>query len=262
MKKGIILVAFGTSEPEARGAFDNVTRMAKRRFDGIEIRWAYTSGMIRRKLAGHGETIDSPVTVLSRMRDEGFTHVAVQSLHVIAGGEFDKVRDSVAMFRRGPQSFEAIVLGMPLLASYDDLVRVGKALIASFPGERRSDEAVVLMGHGSKHHPADLAYIAAATVFHHLDGNVFLGTVEGHPAFDAVLRHCKAAGITKAWLVPFMLVAGDHARNDMAGDDVGSWSSRLGNEGIESVPVLKGLGESDEIAAIWLDHLDTAMKQL
>ena len=91
-KTGILLVTFGTSNAQARKAFDNIDRMAEKRFQDTEIRWAYTSHMIRKMLAKEGKNINSPVTALAKMHDDGFTHVAVQSLHVIAGEERSEER--------------------------------------------------------------------------------------------------------------------------------------------------------------------------
>ncbi|MDD2708504.1 MAG: sirohydrochlorin cobaltochelatase [Verrucomicrobiae bacterium] len=259
MKKGILLVAFGTSEPAAQTAYDNLSRQAAKRFADIPVRWAYTSGMIRRKLAGQGKLIDSPVTALAKMHDEGFTHVAVQSLHVVAGIEYEELREAVRLFGNGPSAFNRITLGQPLLGGNDDLQRTAKALLAEIPKQRQSNEAVILMGHGTGKHPADLAYVAAAAVFNQLDRMTFLGTVEGSPSFETVAQQCKAAGVKKAWLMPFMAVAGDHARNDMSGDDKDSWKSLLAAQGIQSECVLKGIAEYDSVAAIWMDHLAEAI---
>jgi len=262
MKRGVLLVTFGTSIPEARTAFENIERLARARFKGTEIRWAYTSGMIRRKIARQGVNIDSPAVALARMRDEGFTHVAVQSLHVIAGAEYDELRDVTAMFRGGPLAFRRLTLGLPLLASPSDMQRAVKAVLAEVPETRNSGDAVVLMGHGSEHHPADLAYVAAAAAFRDVDPMAFLGTVEGHPTLEDVLANVTGAGIKRAYLMPFMSVAGEHARNDMLGEEPDSWKAVFTKAGIECIPILKGMAEYDAIVAIWLDHLEQAFTAL
>ena len=254
-KTGILLVTFGTSIPEAAVAFDNIAKRAADRFPGTPVRWAYTARIIRRKLARGGKQIDSPSLALARMHDEGFTHVAVQSLHVIAGAEYDELAETVQAFGDGPNAFRQIVIGLPLLASLADLERVAGLVLAALPAERQAGDAVVLMGHGSEHHPADLAYTAAASVVSRMDALAFLGTVEGHPTLEDVLAQCKSAKVTKAYLVPFMSVAGDHARNDLAGDEEDSWKSVLEKAGIACVPVLRGMAENDAIVDVWLDHL-------
>jgi sirohydrochlorin cobaltochelatase len=261
-KEGILLVAFGTSIPEARKALDNIERRARERFPETEIRWAWTSAMIRRKLARRGESIDSPLIALAKMREEGFTRVAVQSLHTIPGVEFHQLQETVDIFRRGHHAFEAIALGPPLLASHADLERAVDGVLAAIPPRRRADEAVILMGHGSEKHAADLLYRAAAAAFAERDPLVLLGSVEGHPDLDRILARCREQKVQKAWLLPFMSVAGDHARNDLAGDDDDSWKSVLARHGIAAIPVLHGTAENDRLVDIWLDHLEAARKRL
>ncbi|MDY6852529.1 MAG: sirohydrochlorin cobaltochelatase, partial [Thermodesulfobacteriota bacterium] len=174
-KDGILLVAFGTSETNAKVSFDNIHRLAAKRFKSIPIRWAYTSDIIRRKLAKQGTEIDSPMVALAKMHDEGFTHVAVQSLHTIAGAEYDELKDTVSIFQKGSEAFDKIVLGRPLLWSFADMKQVVKAMLKEVPASRKKNEIVVLMGHGSEHHPGDLAYTAAAWMFQQADPLVFLG---------------------------------------------------------------------------------------
>ncbi len=262
MKTGILLVSFGTSDKEAKVSFENIERLAHKKFKDTEIRWAFTSGIIRRKLAKSGVMIDSPTVALSKMYDDGFTSIAVQSLHTIGGAEYDELKEIVAKFKVGPEAFDKIELGAPLLNSYADLLRVAKEMLNEVPKERKNDEAVVLMGHGNEHHYSDLAYIAAAKVFKELDPLAFVGTVEGHPTLETVVEQCKAAKVKKTYLIPFMSVAGDHAKNDMASDDDGSWKSVLEKNGITCVAVLKGSAEYDSIASIWIEHLETAMDKL
>ena len=259
MKKGILLVAFGTTVPEARKAFDNIEKCTRERFPGVEVRWAFTSSIIRKKLAAKGEKIDSIEEALERMQKDGFSDVYVQSLHTIAGVEYDETRDTLQKFRDRPVNFKTLVLGKPLLASYADLERTVKVMLASVPAGRKADEAVIFMGHGSADHPSDLAYLAFQSVVNKLDGNAYMATVEGKPELADVIPDLKKKGIKKAYLIPFMSVAGDHAMNDMAGDGDESWKTILSKNGIETVPVMKGSAEIDGIVKIWLDHLEKAM---
>ncbi len=260
-KTGILLVTFGTSNAEAREAFRTIERQAEKRFENVEIRWAYTSHMIRNILEREGTHVNSPVSALAKMHDDGFTHVAVQSLHVIAGEEYNQLKDTVQAFRRGPFGFEKLPLGKPLLASYEDVKEVCEAMLENVPEKRNEDEAVILMGHGT-HHQAGLSYLAVASVLNHMDNKAFLGTVEGHPTLDGVIKHCEAAGVKNAWLMPFMSVAGDHARNDMAGESDDSWKSVLEKNGIECNTVLTGMGEYDNVVKVWLHHLAEALEEV
>lgn len=261
MKKGILLVAFGTSVPQGRAAYDTINELARKRFDGTDLRWAYTSSFIRRKLARQGEQYDSPLVALGRMREEGYTHVAVQSLHIAPGAEFHDLAATVRHFRTGPNAFESIKLGSPLLSRRRDVERVIAAVLDSLPKLGPKD-AVVLMGHGNEHGDGELALVAAAAKFKLANPLAFFGTVEGNPSPEDVLEQCRKHEPNRAFLVPFLTVAGDHARNDLAGDEPDSWKSRISNLGIECVPVLKGLGENKDVAAIWLDHLQAAVEAL
>lgn len=257
-KKGILLVAFGSSEESAQISFENIDKKVKAAYPEIPVRWAYTSHIIRKKLAGQGKQLDSPEVALAKMADEGFTHVAVQSLHTIGGAEYHDVRRVVGSFQT-MGGFESIMLGYPLLATQEDMERAVDAILATIPKERKEDEAVVLMGHGT-HHPANAFYAALMFQVQLKDPNIIIGTVEGYPEIDTVIALLKKNSIKKAYLMPFMSVAGDHAKNDMAGDEDDSWKSILTKEGIECVTVLKGTAEFDQFVDIWVDHLGGPLK--
>lgn len=254
-KKGILLVAFGTSIPEAQHALDNIVDAAKKAFPGVEIRWAWTSHIIREKVAKEqGLHVDSESVALAKMLDDGFTDVAVQSLHTIPGAEYhDMVKAAHAYRALGMRT----LVGYPLMATSEDLKLTAEAIIATIPQGRKKNEAVVLLGHGT-HHPADVYYSAVQHVLAGMDELVLMGTVEGHPTYDDVLATLKAKGVKKVWLMPFMSVAGDHIVNDMAGPEADSWASMLAAEGIKNQSVLKGTAEYDEYVDIWIDHLKGA----
>jgi len=258
MKKGILLVAFGTSIPEAEKSFKNIDTKVKAAFPGVPVRWAYTSKIIRHKLARENKIIDSPSEALAKMMDEDFTHVAVQSLHTIPGKEYNALRTTAKAFEGLPKGMRSIIVGAPLLYSPQDVKKAVKIIAAQFPRERKPDEAIVLMGHGTEH-PGNIYYPALQYYFGQMDPNIFVGTVDGSPTLDDVLTGLKKKGITKAYLIPLMSVAGDHARNDMAGDEDDSWKSILTRAGITCVPILKGTAEYDAIADLWLEHLKIAM---
>ena len=254
MKKGILLVAFGSSVPEAQVSFKNIDKKVKSAFPGVPVRWAYTSHIIRHKLAKEGKQLDSVVVALAKMMDEGFTHVAVQSLHTIAGEEYHELVQNAHAFRLMSGGFKRILVGYPLLAREDDLERVAKVILQNILKERNKKDAVVLMGHGTPH-PGNAFYAAMMYQFHRKDPNIFVGTVEGAPTIDDIKEMLVEEGIKKAYLMPFMSVAGDHARNDMAGDEEDSWKSILTKSGIKCVSVLKGTAEYDDVVDIWVDHL-------
>lgn len=253
VKKGILLVAFGSSEASAQISFENIDKKVKAAISDVPVYWAYTSHIIRNKLAKQGKILDAPEVALAKMHAQGFTHVAVQSLHTIGGAEYHDLRKIVGAFKM-MGGFEKIILGYPLLSTQHDMERTVDAIIKNIPKERKAGEAVVLMGHGT-HHPSNAFYGALMFQLQLKDPNIFLGTVEGYPAIDDIKGLLLQKKIKKAYLMPFMSVAGDHAKNDMAGDEDDSWKSVLTKAGIKCDTILKGTAEFDEFVDIWVDHL-------
>jgi sirohydrochlorin cobaltochelatase len=260
-KTGIVLVAFGTSVPEAAAAYAAVEARVRAAFPELPLRWAYTSAAVRAKLLRQGRTLDSLESALARMMDEGFTHVAVQSLHVVAGWEFLELQRNAEAFGAMAGGFRQVAVGGPLLAAEADFDRVTRALLANLPPGRRPEEAVVFVGHGTSH-ASNAGYAALMVRLQRRDPRVFMGTVGASPTIDEVRELLAARGVRKAWLAPFMTIAGEHARNDLAGDGASSWRSALEAAGIDCAPVLRGLAEVDDIAAVWVDHLREAVAQL
>lgn len=259
-KTGILLVTFGTTFSEAQAAFDNVETEIKAAFADTTIKWAYTSEMIRDKMAQQGKTALSPSQALEEMAEQGFTKIFVQSLHTIAGYEYHDLVKTVRMFEHNSGGVEKITITGPLLAAPEDMAKAARAIRETIPEERASNEAVVLLGHGT-HHPSNAAYPALMWRLQRDDKNIFIGTVEGYPGPDVILEQLEKNNISTAWLMLFMSVAGDHARNDMAGDDKDSWKSVFEAAGIECKPVLKGFAEYDPFVDIWVSQLQTAMDQ-
>jgi sirohydrochlorin cobaltochelatase len=204
-------------------------------------------------MAKQGKQLDSPEVALAKMMDEKFTHVAVQSLHTIGGEEYHDLRRTVGAFKI-MGGFQRIILGYPLLATQEDMQRTVDAVLATIPKNRKKNEAVVLMGHGT-HHPSNAFYAALMFQLQLKDPNIFVGTVEGYPEVDLIQELLLEKKIKTAYLMPFMSVAGDHAKNDMASDEDDSWKSILTQAGIKCIPILKGTAEFDEFVDIWVDHV-------
>ena len=261
VKKAILLVSFGTSDPEAVKAFDLVEKRARNTFPGVELRWAYTSRIIRAKLAKQGKLLDSPETAFSKLMDDGYTHVAVLSLHTIPGEEFHELYQNARLFGQMAGGFQKVLVARPLLSSSRDMETVAQALLKNIPG-RKAGDAVIFMGHGTEHHPADSIYLAMNQVFQELDPNAFVAAVEGSNSLETVIPKLKKRKVKKVYLVPLMSVAGDHAKNDMAGNEPDSWKSILTEKGFKCEPILKGTAEIPEIVDVWLDHLKSAFLHL
>jgi sirohydrochlorin cobaltochelatase len=256
---GILLVAFGSSEPRAQVSFENIARKVKATYPDTPVRWAYTSTIIRKKMAKQGLQLDSPEMALAKMLEEGFTHVAVQSLHTIAGEEYHDLVRSAQAFEFGG-GFQRVLVGNPLMASQQDMQRTVAAILGIVPQARKPGEAFVLMGHGTPH-PSNAFYAALMFQLQRRDPNVFIGCVEGYPEIDEIIAMLKEKKIRKAYLTPFMSVAGDHALNDMAGEAPDSWKSILTRAGIRCETILKGTAEYDDFVEIWADHIKETLAQ-
>jgi sirohydrochlorin cobaltochelatase len=269
----ILLVVFGTSYPEAQAAYENIERVYREEFPQAEVRIAFTSDYIRRKLLDRDNvTIDNPLTALAHLNDEGYTDVVVQSLHVIPGEEFHDLANIVESVRgiEGKFGFRNLVLGEPLIMNLEDYRNVSRALASQFEQNTTGTErtphssprdagqmAVIYMGHGTEH-SANSAYSQMANILAEDHENVFLGTVEGYPGYDEVLASLNESGVKKARLIPFMVVAGDHALNDLTGNESESWKSMLEKEGFEIDYNLLGMGENDGIVEIFVGHTKEA----
>lgn len=253
-KKVILLVAFGTSVPEANVAYQNIDDEFRKAFPNQEIRWAYTSKMIRTKLKKSGIHFDSPAEALAKLGEQGFTHVYVQSLHIIPGDEYHWLLTTASRFNNMPKGLKVTVASSPLLVTHNDMLLASKAIIENLPAERKASEAVVFMGHGS-HHGSNIYYSGLQYYLWQHDKYIYVGTVEGAPELEDVIGHLEKNKIKKVWLMPLMAVAGDHAKNDMAGSEEDSWKSVLENKGYQVHVVLKGMAEYDNVVDIWIKHL-------
>jgi Cobalamin biosynthesis protein CbiK, Co2+ chelatase len=254
-KRAILLVAFGSSLPEGEAAIADMRAAVARAFPTVEVRTAYTSRFIVRKLVREGRRdVAEPLSALARLATEGFPEVAVLSAHIIPGAEYRDLEAVVDGFRlmsqRGAKAgFRSVGLTPPLLSDAGDFDRLAAALAARYAREAE-DGAVVFVGHGS-HHFADAAYAALQMALRRVSPHFLVGAIEGSPSLEDVLVNLKRTGRKRVTLVPAMLVAGDHARNDIAGDGDASWRSAIAAEGCEVAPILRGLG-SEPFVQQWL----------
>jgi sirohydrochlorin cobaltochelatase len=269
----IALVAYGSLNPQAIATYARIRERYEREFPGAEVRLAFTSEHVRRRLLERdGSLIPNPFTVLAELQDMGHKEIVVQSLQIAPGEDFHQVAllvqglSSIA----GKFGFKSLEVGNPLLTDMDDCIKVSAALasilemvtVEGVVRKRPRDahkSAVVLMGHGSRH-PGDSVYSLMAKVLEREHTNVFLGTLEGYPGIDVILSQLKNSGVKKARLMPFLLVAGDHVLNDMVGEGNNSWRSAIEREGFGTEVYLKGLGESEKIINIFMEHTRRALR--
>lgn len=256
-KTAILVVSFGTSYENTRektiGAVERAVREA---FPQAEVFRAFTSGMIIRKMRRGGIEIDTVQEALEKLKKSGYTHVYCQPTHIMGGEEYDDLCADAAGFA---SQFEVLKIGRPLLfhtVDFPALVNALHEVIA--PSE---DTAYVLMGHGTTH-TANMVYPAFDYWLKRLGyPNVFVGTVEGYPTLDTVIEQLKEASYSKVVLLPMMLVAGDHAQNDMAGDEEDSWRSVLSRNGYQVTARLNGFGEYPEVQKLYVQHVREMLKE-
>lgn len=260
-KRAIVVAAFGTTVPEAAPALEKMVERVKAAYPGVPVSLCYTAAMIRHTLAKEGKVVPSPAEALAALPDQGVTDVALMSLQTIPGHEYEDLLRLAAAFSGLPKGLQKVEVSAPLLFGKDDFPRVAKALLAAAPKERKPGEAVVFVGHGTDH-SANMAYPALQYSLWRLDPNAFVATVEGTPSFEDAVAELKKRGVKKAWLMPLFAVAGDHARNDMAGPEKDSLASQLKAAGIEATPVLSGNGDREAVAAVWMDHLKDTFQAL
>lgn len=253
-REGLLIVAFGTSVPEAVPALKALDADFRAAFPGAAVEWAYTSQIIRKKLAARGTPVGGISDGLAALARKGVKVVRVQSLHVMPGEEFSALERAVLLdVKAHPGRFEAVYLGRPLLESRQDAREVTAAVLQSCRG-RAAGEGLVLMGHGQAHGRADLVFEGVRRVFAEADGLTFMATVEGSRSFEDLAGELAARKPKTLWLQPFMIVAGDHARNDLAGEEADSWASRLRKEGFQVRTNLLGLGEIAGVRAVLIRH--------
>lgn len=255
-KKALLVVSFGTSYAGTRKkTIDAAEAALSQAFPEYDLKRAFTSHGVINKLRKRDKLeIDTVSQAVEKLHAEDYEEVLAQPLHIINGTEYHLVLKELKP-RAG--KFEKLSIGFPLLTHHRDYVAVVDALRAELPA-RPPDSAVVLMGHGTEH-SADSAYAALDYVFKD-EGlpQVYVGTVEGYPTLETIIKHLEADKIKKVLLMPFMLVAGDHAINDMAGDEADSWKSILEGRGYQVETRIVGLGELEKIRQIYVDHARAA----
>lgn len=261
-KKAILAVSFGTSVPNAEKAITNLVDAAKKSFPDYEVRLAYTSNIIRRKIAAERKiNIPAPLEALAKLNDDGFTDVLVATTLIIPGEEYNGVKSLVDGLSgiEGKYGFEKIELAQPLLATIPRCEQLADALVKRFSKElSEKDTAIVLMGHGSPEHFSHALY-SQLQLFLNIKApsRFFVGTVEVAPLIGDIVYTLKTTGNKKVVLSPLMIVAGDHAINDMADpDDRDSWLSALKTAGYKDIKVRQqGLGEDPLIAELFIQSI-------
>ncbi len=257
----LLVLSFGTSFNDSRrltiGAIEEALEKA---FPDYSVRRGFTANIIIDHVKSRdGEIIDDVKEALDRAVKNGVKTLVVQPTHLMNGLEYNDVVDEIADYS---DAFDKVVIGKPLLASDDDFKRVENAIVDWTKEYDDGKTAICFMGHGTD---ADSNSVyAKMQELLTADGhtNYFVGTVEASPSVEDVLAKVKEGGYEKVVLEPLMVVAGDHANNDMAGDDEDSWKSVFEAEGYEVKCLLRGLGENEEIRKLYVEHAQAAVDSI
>ena len=261
-RSALLVVSFGTSHRETISkTIEAIEKDLQEAFPERKFYRGWTSRMIIKILKEkQGIEVDTVAEALDRMKKDGITDVLIQPTHVMAGAENDRMAEQI---RQEEGAFEKISIGRPLMDSDKDLEKMAGALGGGIMKDKGPEEALIFMGHGSgEKAEANRIYVRMEEAFGK-EGydDIFVSTVEGSPQLEETLDRIDAAGkYRKINLTPLMIVAGDHAMKDMAGEDEKSWKNRVTARGYEAAPIVKGLGEYEAIRRILVDHAKEAEK--
>ncbi|MGH4038847.1 MAG: sirohydrochlorin cobaltochelatase [Sphaerochaeta sp.] len=259
----ILVVSFGTSYNSTRdktiGAIER--KIDEAYGDEYDVRRAFTSQFIINKLASRDNLIiDNVEEALQRCIDDGVTTLVVQPTHVMAGSEDD---DMVQTVKQYADKFEHLSIGTPLLTTpqnYRDAVKILTDVTHSYDD---GDTSIVYMGHGTQH-PGNITYANLQTYVDEagFGDRYFIGTVEATPTLEDMINKAEESGNDRVVLRPFMIVAGDHANNDMAGDEAGSWKTEFKKAGFDVECIIEGLGEIPAIQDMFVSKTSEAIAAL
>ncbi|MCI8724892.1 MAG: sirohydrochlorin cobaltochelatase [Hungatella sp.] len=257
----ILVVSFGTSYNDSRdatiGAIEEAVTDA---FSDYEVRRAFTSQIIIDKLKERDNLeIDNVTEALDRAVADGIKELIVQPTHLMDGYEYNDILDEMSDY---VDKFDKIIVGDPLLSGDPDFDAVAQAITAWTASFDDGKTAICFMGHGTEADSNRVYEKMQKTLADLGFENYYIGTVEAQPELKDVMEALEAkGGYEKAVLQPLMVVAGDHANNDMAGDGEDSWKTILEREGYEVECILEGLGQIPAIRDIYMEHIKTAIEK-
>jgi len=285
-KPAIVLAAFGTTEVSALKSILNVKGRIAAAFPGYDVHLAFTSNTIRNIWHKRADDqkfrqknpavpqeiyqIANPLTTLANIQERGSRLILVQSLHITQGEEFGDLKNIVGQLagiktmKSSLNPFPWLALGEPALGNGgpEYLDRAAQALAPLVEEAKKKNAALVLMGHGNENLEV-ASYKKFEQAMQKMYGPVVaLGLVEGEPGFEEALKEVEGTGQKTLLLAPLMLVAGDHAKNDMAGDEDDSWASRFKAKGYTVLTHLEGQGSNNAWADIYVDHLKAVEKNM
>ena len=255
--KALLVVSFGTSYNDTREkTIDVIEEDLKNAFPERKFYRAWTSKIITAKMKERDSAaIDMPEEAFEKMKADGITDVLIQPSFILPGLEYDYLVGKAKKFEK---DFDLLKIGRPLLSSGEDISMAAEVVTEEFGG--LEDETLVLMGHGVFNEKNGIYLELEKAVNETGRVRAFVGTVEAEPSLETVLEKARASETKKVVLAPLLIVSGDHATNDMAGDDDESWASAFKNEGIQVRCILRGMGEYEGIRRMLVGHAKEADK--
>ena len=258
-KKAILVASYGTSYDDTREkTIGAIERHIAESFPGWEVRRAFTSRPVIRILEKRGIHVDFVDAALDRLAEEGFGTVVVQPTLVMNGVEYDYMMEEVEKRR---DRFDAIAVGRPLLTTSEDFDALIEAIESAY-GPEAEDDAMVLMGHGTTHFANSAYSELQLRIIASGRRDVYVTTVEGFPNYESTLDLMKDGGRRDVVMFPLMIVAGDHANNDLAGDEDDSLRNVMIAAGYNPRCVVRGMGEYPEFRDLFRAHAADAIASL
>ncbi len=288
-KSAIVLAHFGTTVPSGLAAINHITETVKKAYPATEIRTTFTSNLVRnvwRKRQAEPQKwfdqgvppeilqVKNIIATIGDLLEEGYTDIIVQPSHMFYMEQSYDLQQyveglaSITTMKKRWKPFNQLVMGRPALGMpgdshpyHQDIEAVVATLAADAEMARKAGAALVYMGHGNENWPSGIYQETEKKMREtYPDVATYIGVVEGYPTLDDLLERLQRENNRKVLLKPFMIVAGDHSVNDMAGEEEDSWKSRLTKAGFEVEPVLEGLGSNDDFARIFVDHIADVAK--
>ena len=287
-EKAIVLAVFGTSHPEALPGILTIRDQVRQAFPQTRVELAFTSNIIRkiwqkrrldpRYQEEHPEVpreileVKGPLAAMANLQDEGFGYIIVQPTHIVGGEEFADLSayvdglNSIHTVKQRNMPFNRIIIGRPALGTYgtehayrQDIEIAAKALGGDVQRAARQGASLVYMAHGNEHYSVGY-YLELEAVMRSMypATKTYIGMVEGFPELSTVMEGLEHDGVKKVYLKPLMTVAGDHAKNDMAGGEPDSWANTLSAKGISVQSDMTGVGEYASFAEIFVQHIREA----
>lgn len=290
VKTAIVLADFGTTVPTGMKAINNITETVRKAYPQTEVRTTFTSNLIRKVWKERQEEpqkwldlgipkdilyVKNFIATVGDLLEDGYTNIIVQPTHMFYMEQSHDLQQyvnglaSIRTMKERLKPFTNIVMGRPALGMpgdvhpyHEDIDAVVATLAPDVARAEKAGAILIYMGHGNKYWSTGI-YAETEKKIRDTYPQVttYIGVVEGNPSLEDLLLRLKHANSNKIILKPLMIVAGDHATNDMSGDEDDSWKSILTKAGFEVDPVLEGLGSNDAFAKIFVDHIADAAKE-